>query len=221
MSNWDSRFISMAFEVSYWSKDPDRKSGAVLVAPDLRKISTGFNGLPRGVADTDSRLNDRELKNMMTVHAELNAVFNAGFSPVGCTLYTTSFPCHECAKGVIQTGITRLVTPKVRDFEHPRWGKSWALAMTMITEVDRLQIDFYEPHASDTGFVVIKDPPIKFLHVKKDWIDCCHDCLKPKQSKEFIEGGFTHVHDVDSDYFYEGEILDGVVYISEGTSNAV
>jgi len=144
MNTWDARFIAMALHVSDWSKDPNRKSGAVLVTPDLRKISTGFNGLPKGIEDTDSRLSDRELKNMMTVHAELNAIFNAGFSPATCTLYTTSFPCHECAKGIIQTGVARLVTPKARSFDHPRWGKSWALAMTMMTEVKWLQIDFWE-----------------------------------------------------------------------------
>lgn len=149
MNTWDSRFIAMAHHVSTWSKDPDRRSGAVLVTPDLRKISTGFNGLPKGVADTDERLNDRGLKNMMMVHAELNALFNAGFSPAGCTLYTTSFPCHECAKGIIQTGVARLVTAKPRDFDHPRWGKSWALSMTMLCEAE-LQIFYYK----ETGHAI-------------------------------------------------------------------
>lgn len=144
MSNWDARFIGLARLVATWSKDPDRRSGAVLVATDLRKISVGYNGLPKGIADTDDRLSDRELKNMMTVHAELNALFNAGFSPATCTLYTTSFPCHECAKGIVQTGVARLVTPRPRGYEHPRWGKSWALAMTMMSEAEWLTIDFYE-----------------------------------------------------------------------------
>lgn len=145
MSKWDERFISLAHHVKTWSKDPDRKSGAVLVAPDRRKISIGFNGLPAGIADTEDRLTgDRELKNMMMVHAELNAVFNSGFLPATCTLYTTSFPCHECAKGIVQTGVARLVTPRPRGYEHPRWGKSWALAMAMMSEAEWLTIDFYE-----------------------------------------------------------------------------
>jgi dCMP deaminase len=123
----------MAHLVSGWSKDPDRKTGAVLVTPDMRKFSVGFNGLPRGVADTPERLGDRALKNQMTVHAELNAIFNAGFDPAGCWLYVTRPPCHVCAQGIIQTRIALLVAPEP-DLGHPRWGESWALAGTMLSE---------------------------------------------------------------------------------------
>lgn len=62
---------------------------------------------------------------------------------------------------------------------------------------------------------------IKFLHVREEWIDCCHDCLKPQQAKEFIDGGFTHVHVVDEDQYYETEVLDGVVYITEAVEDAI
>jgi dCMP deaminase len=141
MNKWDARFVGMAFFVASWSKDPDRKSGAILVSPDFRKVSVGFNGLPKGVLDSQDRLTDRKLKNKMTVHAELNAIFNSGFAPAGCTLYSTYFPCHECAKGIIQTGVARLVSPRP-EFEHPRWGESWDLSMMMITEAS-LQIDFF------------------------------------------------------------------------------
>lgn len=157
MSNWDDRFVTMAHQVATWSKDPDRKSGAVLVTPDLRKISTGFNGLPKGVDDTDDRLANRELKNKMMVHAELNAIFNAGFPPATCTLYTTSFPCHECAKGIIQTGVARLVAPKPRSFDHPRWGESWALAMTMMSEVRWIRIDFYVVSPSGRAIIMTEE----------------------------------------------------------------
>jgi dCMP deaminase len=130
---WDARFVEMAHLVAGWSKDPDRKNGAVLVTPDLRKFSVGFNGLPRGVADTPERLGDRYLKNQMMVHAELNAIFNAGFDPAGCGLYVTRFPCHVCAQGIIQTRVALVVAPKP-DFDHPRWGASWALARAMLGE---------------------------------------------------------------------------------------
>lgn len=144
---WDNKFIKLAHHIKTWSKDPDRQSGAVLVAPDMRQLSTGFNGLPKGVADTEDRLADRGLKNMMTVHAELNAILNAGFSPVGCSLYTTSFPCHECAKGIIQTEVARVVTPRPKGYDHPRWGKSWALAMAMLSEVKWVGVFFYDGEA--------------------------------------------------------------------------
>jgi dCMP deaminase len=132
-NKWDKRFVEMAHLVSGWSKDPDRKNGAVLVTPDFRKFSVGFNGLPRGLADSPERLGDRELKNQMMVHAELNAIFNAGFDPAGCWLYVTRFPCHACAQGIIQTRVAVLVTP-APDYDHPRWGASWALSNAMLKE---------------------------------------------------------------------------------------
>ena len=131
--NWDSRFMVLATVVATWSKDPDRKVGAVLVSEDRRQVSVGFNGFPRGIADTGERLSDRRMKLSLTVHAERNALDNAGFSADGCTLYTTRFPCSQCAKGVIQKGVTRLVTP-APDLMHKRWGQDWALSLSLLGE---------------------------------------------------------------------------------------
>lgn len=115
MSEWDHRFLKMATEVALWSKDPSRRIGCVIVK-DRRILSTGYNGFPRGIKDTPERLNNRELKYKYVVHGEMNAIYNAiqdGVSLSGATLYAIGLPiCSECAKGIIQVGIKRVVIPK-------------------------------------------------------------------------------------------------------------
>jgi dCMP deaminase len=123
----------MAELIAAWSKDPDRKVGAVLVSADRRRIAVGYNGFPRGIDDSQERLGDRELKNALTVHAERNVLDNASFERAGCTLYVTRFPCVECAKGIIQCGLRVVVAPKP-DLSHPRWGENWGLAASLLTE---------------------------------------------------------------------------------------
>ena len=67
---WDGRFLDLAAHISNWSKDPSTKVGCVVVGPDREIRSTGFNGFPRGIADTDERLSDRNLKYPLICHAE-------------------------------------------------------------------------------------------------------------------------------------------------------
>ena len=74
---WDGRFLSLATHISNWSKDPSTKVGCVVVGPDREIRSTGFNGFPRGIADTDERLSDRDLKYPLICHAEENAIMHA------------------------------------------------------------------------------------------------------------------------------------------------
>lgn len=105
---WDRRFVTMAHLVSTWSKDPEKKVGAVLVSPSTKQISTGYNGFVAGAVDDYNIEVTR--KNQLTVHAELNAILNARANVEGWTLYTTKFLCEECAKAIIQAGITRVVT---------------------------------------------------------------------------------------------------------------
>ncbi|MEE9366978.1 MAG: deaminase [Dehalococcoidales bacterium] len=123
---WRRRFYEMAQLVGTFSKDPERQVGAVIVTEDCRNISIGYNGFPRHVKDLEERLRDEERRQMMTVHAELNAIYNARFDLRGCTIYSTKFPCHECAKGIIQSGITRIVSvpPKF----YPEGCGTWALS---------------------------------------------------------------------------------------------
>ena len=110
-------YISMAKLISKRSKDPNTQVGAIIVSKDDRILSVGYNGFPNGCSDDEfpwSRSAKREYdtKYPYVVHAELNAILNfRGDNKAfeGSTLYVTLFPCHECAKAIIQSGITRLV----------------------------------------------------------------------------------------------------------------
>jgi dCMP deaminase len=131
MSKWDNRYLGMAKFVSKWSKDPSTKVGAV-ITQDNHVVSVGFNGLPRGVADTDERLNNRELKYKLIVHGEINAMAFANQSLHGCTLYTYPFmPCPVCAGQVIQRGITKVVAPFS---DNPRWAEQFKLTTEIFNE---------------------------------------------------------------------------------------
>ncbi len=132
MNHWDKRFLELAGHVAAWSKDPSTKVGAVIVRPDKTVASIGFNGLPRGVDDTDLRLNDRQLKYPMTVHAEVNAILHAREPLHGYTIYVAPLnPCSNCAAAIIQSGIKRVMAmAKI----NPRWEQSNALAQTMFEE---------------------------------------------------------------------------------------
>lgn len=102
--------LQLAQHVAGWSKDPSTKVGAVIMQPDRRVVSLGYNGFPRGVHDHDARYADRETKLRFVCHAERNALDNADLSLRNCSLYVTFQPCADCTKSMIQKGITRLVT---------------------------------------------------------------------------------------------------------------
>lgn len=132
---WDDRFLDMATHVGGWSKDPSTKTGCVIVRPDRTVASVGYNGFPRGVNDSDERLNDRPVKYAMVVHAEPNAILAAGGSVEGCTAYVTPWPpCSTCAALLIQAGIKRVVAPDATDEQKERWGDSFVIASTMLIE---------------------------------------------------------------------------------------
>lgn len=129
---WDRRFMQLAYCVRTWSKD-DRPVGSVLVDKDRRVISTGYNGFPAGVSDSPERLKDKEQKRLLMIHSELNCVLNSVTDTVGSTLYVTRFPCHECAKAIIQVGVVRVVSPPP-ELEHETWGNSHKLALSLFSE---------------------------------------------------------------------------------------
>lgn len=112
---WDRRYLSLAREIAQWSKDPSRKIGAVAVGEKGQVLAQGYNGFPRGIDDDPVRYDDRELKYKFVVHAEMNVIYNATYNGVslnGATLYVTGLPvCSDCAKGIIQVGIRRVVMP--------------------------------------------------------------------------------------------------------------
>ncbi len=132
MTDWSRRFLSLAEHIAQWSKDPSTQVGAVIVDPCRRIISTGYNGLPQGVDDTDNRLHTREIKYEMIVHGEINAILFAKQDLLGSTLYTWPFmPCSRCAGIVIQSGIKTVVAPLN---DSPRWKDSFQLSQTMFAE---------------------------------------------------------------------------------------
>ena len=102
---WDQRFLELARHLSGWSKDPSTQVGCVVVGPDREVRSTGFNGFPRGIADSDDRLTDREQKYPLICHAEENAIMHAariGVALKGCVAYVTWPPCTRCARSLVQ-----------------------------------------------------------------------------------------------------------------------
>jgi dCMP deaminase len=136
MTEWDKRFMQMAQLVASWSKDPSTKVGAVLVGEDRSILSTGFNGLPRGVADLQQRLEDRPTKYSMTVHAEVNCIIQAPKLKGTETLYVYPlFCCSACAGVVIQSGIRKVVFP-AGAVDNERWTDSFNLASEMFKEAN-------------------------------------------------------------------------------------
>ena len=109
---WDEYFMGVALLSSYRSKDPNTQVGACIVGEDKRIISTGYNGFPRGCSDDEFPWNreGEETKYPYVVHAELNAILNAGGRNLaGSKLYVALFPCNECAKAIIQAGIKEII----------------------------------------------------------------------------------------------------------------
>ena len=110
--NWDEYFMSVALLAAMRSKDPNTQVGACIVGEDNRIISTGYNGFPRGCSDDEFPWDreGEETKYPYVVHAELNAILNAGGrSLAGARVYVGLFPCNECAKAIIQAGIKEVI----------------------------------------------------------------------------------------------------------------
>lgn len=140
LKKWDLRFLEMSELVSSWSKDPSTKVGSVIVDNDRRVISLGYNGFPKGVADND-RLNDREEKYKIVVHAERNALLFANTNVKNCSIFTYPFmPCPICAGMIIQSGISRVVSFQSNN---ERWEKDFEISRKMFQEAD-IQLLEYE-----------------------------------------------------------------------------
>ena len=137
--DWDFRFLELAASISKWSKDPSTKVGAVIVSSDKKIVTLGYNGFPRNVRD-DHRLETREIKYDLIVHAEANAIIHARESLWDCTIYTMPFmPCSKCAGLIIQAGIKRVVSI---DADNARWNGNFRLSKAILTEA-RLDVTLY------------------------------------------------------------------------------
>lgn len=111
--SWDKYFMGVAVLSAMRSKDPNTQVGACIVNPQKRIVGIGYNGFPMGCDDDtfpwENKGSFLETKYPYVVHAEPNAILNSISSLEGCTLYVTLFPCHECTKLVIQSGIKEIV----------------------------------------------------------------------------------------------------------------
>ena len=112
--SWDAYFMGIALLSAQRSKDPGTQVGACIVGADNKILSVGYNGMPIGCADElmpwarDGA--PKDTKYLYVCHAELNAILNYSGSHIrGATVYTTLFPCNECAKALIQAGVRRVV----------------------------------------------------------------------------------------------------------------
>tara|TARA_B100001093_G_scaffold216019_1_gene207301 strand:+ start:428 stop:874 length:447 start_codon:yes stop_codon:yes gene_type:complete len=138
-NKWDKRYMELAKVISTWSKDPSKKIGAIAIGSKGQVLAQGFNGFPRGIDDADDRLNDRETKYKYVVHAEMNLIYNATFNGIsldGSTVYIYGLPlCSECAKGLIQVGIKRIVMSRdsLENIDE-RWQESFELTLQLLNE---------------------------------------------------------------------------------------
>ena len=112
--SWDEYFMGVALLAAQRSKDPSTQVGACIVDDDKRILSTGYNGFPHGCSDDEFPWNRDEAlgdtKYQYVVHAELNAILNArGKNLSGSKIYVALFPCNECAKAIIQSGVKEVV----------------------------------------------------------------------------------------------------------------
>jgi dCMP deaminase len=111
--DWDQYFMSMAHLAAFRSKDPNTQVGACIVNPQKRVVGLGYNGFPHGCDDAvyswEREGEFLETKYPYVVHAELNAILNSIQNLAGCTIYVSLFPCNECAKAIIQSGIKKVI----------------------------------------------------------------------------------------------------------------
>lgn len=111
---WEEYFMGLAQIASLRSKDPSSQVGACIVDPDKKIVSLGYNGMPRGIDDEVipwGHGDDLDSKYLYVCHAEFNAILNTrdGSALNGCSIYVTLFPCNECAKAIVQTGIKEVI----------------------------------------------------------------------------------------------------------------
>lgn len=127
--NWDEYFMSLAHLSAVRSKDPSTQVGAVIVDSNNRVVGLGYNGFPRGCDDNkfpwEREGEYLDTKYAYVVHAELNAILNANKLIENCRLYVSLFPCNECSKAIIQSGIKEIIyeSDKYKDLDQFKASK--------------------------------------------------------------------------------------------------
>jgi dCMP deaminase len=134
--NWDDYFMGLAGFVSKKSKDRSTKVGCVIVGPDNEIRTTGYNNFPRGVNDDVKERHQRPEKYFWTEHAERNAIYAAarvGTPLKGCRAYLPWFPCMDCARALVQSGIVEVVGIRP-DTTDAKWGADFVRAEALFAE---------------------------------------------------------------------------------------
>lgn len=138
---WEEYFMMLALAASLKSKDPSTQVGAVVIDNKTRKlVSSGYNGFPRYI-DDEKIPQVRPDKYLYVVHAELNAILHAQRELSDCSLYSTVFPCSECMKAIIQSGIKRVVY--LNELNGNDWNDS-RKATNKMAELAGIKIDKFE-----------------------------------------------------------------------------
>lgn len=138
---WHRRFLELCDVISKWSKDRSTKTGCVIVKNN-RIISTGYNGFPPGVDDEIEERHGRPQKYMFTEHCDRNAIYQAaklGVSLENSIMYLNNPPCHDCCRGIIMSGIRKVIWPEDNPMENnkdvnKRWQESLEVAFTLMKE---------------------------------------------------------------------------------------
>lgn len=152
--SWDEYFMGISLLSGMRSKDPSTTVGACIVDKNNRIVSIGYNGFVNGCSDDDFPWGREgeflETKYPFVVHAEQNAILNArGKSLEDCTIYVNLFPCHDCAKNIIQSGIKKVIylEDKYKDTDSIRaskmmFEKSGVVYSKLKTKTDTITINF-------------------------------------------------------------------------------
>ena len=136
-NSWKLKYLNLAKQISAWSKDPSTKVGCVAIGNHGQVLSQGYNGFPRGILDSEDKLNNKNIKYEYMVHAEMNCIYHASIN--GVSLLNSHFfvygltICHECAKGIIQVGVNKVYMKKYKSIPD-QWKKSYALTKKLFNE---------------------------------------------------------------------------------------
>ena len=133
--SWDEYFMGIALLSAKRSKDPSTQVGACIINKDKRIIAIGYNGFPKGIKDTKKRLNDKELKRAISLHAEESAILNAKCNVEDCKIYIYGLCCcSHCAALIIQSGIKEVYYKLSEKGESEHWLANTELARKMLKE---------------------------------------------------------------------------------------
>ncbi len=152
--SWDEYFMGIALLSAMRSKDPSTQVGACIVNKENRIVSVGYNGFPKGCSDEEfpwerTAENQNDTKYPFVCHAELNAILNShGREMSGSRIYVALFPCNECAKAIIQAGISEVVyiSDKYKDMDGCRASRRMleaaGIKLTQFESSRKIEIDF-------------------------------------------------------------------------------